>query len=52
VGDDRSPLLERGRKCWRIDVRTASPSLSPPPTIFRLVKAAMLKAERRIMLIG
>ena len=43
---------EPGRTCWRIDKATQATVIVDAEPYFRYARAAMLKAKRRIMLIG
>jgi phosphatidylserine/phosphatidylglycerophosphate/cardiolipin synthase-like enzyme len=45
-------LLVPGRTCWRIERANRFALIVDAAAYFRIAKAAMLKAERRIMLIG
>jgi hypothetical protein len=45
-------LLVPGRTCWRIERANRFAVIIDAADYFRIAKAAMLKAQRRIMLIG
>ncbi len=45
-------MLEPHRNCWRIERATRASVIVDADEYFRLARAAMLKARRRIMLIG
>ena len=47
-----SLMLEPHRNCWRIERATRASVIVDADEYFRLARAAMLKARRRIMLIG
>jgi phosphatidylserine/phosphatidylglycerophosphate/cardiolipin synthase-like enzyme len=50
--DCHTRLLVPGKTCWRIERANRLAIIIDAAEYFRLVKAAMLKAEHRIMLIG
>lgn len=45
-------LLEPGRNCWRIERATRARVIIDADDYFRIARAAMLKAQRRILLVG
>lgn len=47
-----SPALEPGRNCWRIERADRARLIVDADEYFAAARAAMLRAERRIMLIG
>lgn len=50
--DDNARILAQGRTCWRIEPAERFALIIDAADYFRIAKAAMLKARRRIMLIG
>jgi len=49
---EAKPGLTPGSNCWRVEAATRAALVVDADAYFRVVREAMLKAERRIMLIG
>ncbi|MDB5372184.1 MAG: phospholipase [Belnapia sp.] len=50
--DGQAPILRPGGNCWRIERASRATVIVDAADYFRAVRSAMLRAERRIMLIG
>lgn len=48
----RAPELQTGHNCWRIETATKCAVIVDAEDYFRLARSAMMRAKRRIMLVG